>query len=194
MQSPPRPLNRPSRSDRLWLVGCIGALVGMVVGMCGFGLVALVAMWGQVSLQTIAPPDSTQPDITITVQEEFFTQMMAQSLPFGWGKDLKLDVQPGNRLVLSGRLKTTFLGQTLEADVSALITLNAQNGQLVVNVQEVNVSGFAVGGIGETFINDLSERISAIINEQVKAGLGQNAYIMSIATDDRQLVIRARWQ
>lgn len=192
MQSPPRPLNRPSPSNQLWLVGCIGALVGMVVGTCGFGLVALVAMWGQVSLQTIAPSDSTQPDITITVQEEFFTQMMAQSLPFGWGKDLKLDVQPGNRLVLTGRLKTTFLGQTLETDVSALITLNAQNGQLVVNVQEVNVSGFAVGGMGETF--DLSKRLSAIINEQVKAGLGPNAYIMSIVTDDRQLVIRARWQ
>lgn len=190
MQSPPRPLNRPSLSNQLWLVGCIGALVGLALGMCGFGLVALAAMWGGVSLQTIAPPDSTQPDITITVQEEFFAQMLTQSLPAGLGQDLKLDVQPDNRLVLSGRWKTTFFGQAPEGDVSVPITLTAAGGQLVVEIQYDNVSGFTLGGIGET----LSERISAIINEQVKAGLGQNAYIMSVVTDDKQLVIRARWQ
>jgi hypothetical protein len=175
-------------------MGCAGALLGVILGTCGLSIVGLITAFGSApSLQAVTP-DPSQPDITITVQEDYFTQMMKSSLPAGWGDNLKLDVQPGNRLALSGKMTATFFGQTLEGDVSATITLDAQDGRLIVQIKDVNVSGFAVSGIGEQFMNDLSNSISQMIDDQVKAGLGQNAYIMSVATDDKQLIIRARWQ
>ena len=175
------------------MIGCAGALVGLVLASCGLGLAVLLSAFGA-PLPAPAPPDPARPDITITVQETYFVQMLAQSLPAGWADDLEIDVQPGNRLALSGRLKVTAFGQTLEGDLSAIIILDAADGQLVVRIGEINVSGFALSGAGETFINQLSAQVSTAINEQVKAGLGENAYIMSVATDDQQLILRARWQ
>ncbi len=189
----PSSRGQPASPVQLGALGCAGALLGMLLATCGL---SMLIVWMAMGTSSLPPPtsDPSQPDIVITVQEAYFTQLLAQSMPAGWVEDLRFDMQPGNRLVLSGRIKTTFFGQTLEGDLSATVLLDARDGNLVIEIKDVNVSGFALSGIGATFIHDLSERISQIINEQIKAGLGPGAFIMSVVTDDQQLVIRARWQ
>ena len=37
-------------------------------------------------------------------------------------------------------------------------------------------------------------RLNQTINDQLRAGLGQDARFVGLTTDDRQLVLRGRWQ
>ncbi len=191
MRPPPKP--KPPSSNQLWLTGCVGAIVGTMLSACGLGLLGLFAAFGSAKPLSLPPPDPAQPEMIITVQEAFFGQMLAQALPFGQASKLSLDVQPGNRLVFAGRIKTVIFGQAIESDISAVITLNARDGKLVIEIQDVNVSGFGLGGIGDSLLQDVSSRISGMIDDQVKAGLGEGAYIMSVTTDDHQLILQARW-
>lgn len=192
MRPPPRVQAQPPPSQLLTL-GCAGAILGAILATCGLSLAGLLMAFATPAAPA-APPvaDPAQADITITIQEAYFTHMLTGALPADWANDLKFDVQPGNRLVLTGRLKADLFGQTLEGDVSAAIRLNATGGNLTIQIEDVNVSGLSLGA--EEFTNQLSDNINQIINDQVRAGLGPTAYILSVTTDDKQLVIRARWQ
>ncbi len=167
-------------------------MLGIMLAACGLGAVGLMTAF-TAPLAAPAPPDPLQADVTITIQEAYFAHMLAQSSSAPWGNAFTLDIQPGNRLALAGRVSATIVGQTLEGDVSAVITLSADDGQLRAVIEQVNVSGLAISGMAETFVNELSERISLMINDQIQLGLGQGATILSVATDEKQLVIRARW-
>lgn len=177
---------------QLVTLGCAGAIIGLIMALCGLSAVAVLGAFSG-SVPNL-PTDSSKADITITIQEAYLVKMMGQSLPAGWVNDPQIDVQPGNNLVFKGGVQASLAGQKLTGDISAIITLNASNGRLVMGIKDVKVMGFALSGIGEKYLNDLSTTISQVIDKQMKAGLGSNAYILSVATDDRQLVIQARWQ
>jgi hypothetical protein len=115
-------------------------------------------------------------------------------LPSGVATDVQLDLQPNNRLLFKSRLTSTLLGQNLGGDVSGTVILEAKDGQLVISFRDLNLLGFTLPAVGQTLVNEFAARLSQVINDQVRAGLGQNAYIMSLTTDDRQMVIRARWE
>jgi hypothetical protein len=131
------------------------------------------------------------------VQEAYLQQMAGQSLPAlpsGLATEVQLDLQPDNRLVFKSRLQSTLLGRNLGGDVSGTVILEAKDGQLAISFRDLSLFGFSLPAVGQTLVNEFAARLSQVINDQVRAGLGQNAYIMSLTTDDRQMVIRARWE
>jgi hypothetical protein len=186
---------QPVSSGDLLRAGCLGVILGLVVAA---GALVFAILWtGYVGPLSPAKTDAAAADITITVQETYLQQMAGQSLPklpSGVATDVQLDLQPNNRLLFKSRLTSTLLGQNLGGDVSGTVILEAKDGQLVISFRDLNLLGFTLPAVGQTLVNEFAARLSQVINDQVRAGLGQNAYIMSLTTDDRQMVIRARWE
>jgi hypothetical protein len=192
---PSRPSSTQAPTGRLWTAGCMGLLVGLVVALCGsVSLVALTASGG--SLLTL-PADAPAEDIVITVQEAYLTQVMAEALPAlpsGSAADVQLDLQPGNRLAFKGRLRSGLAGLALEGDVSGAVYLDVRDGRLVVSVGDLNVFGFSLPAIGATLANELLAGMNQTIDSQLGVGLGQNVRLIGLSTDDRQLILRGRWE
>jgi len=159
------------------------------------GLLALGVWTAFVGPLAPLEDDPGQADIAITIQEAFFAQQIAAALPTlpsGVASDISLDLQPGNRLLLRGRLASKLLGRTLAGDFSGAVVLQAENGGLAIRFEDLRVFGFTLSGIGETLLNEVAERAGGVIDDQIKAGLGQNSYILSLTTDEQRMVIRAR--
>ncbi len=182
-------------ASQLWRTGCLGAALGLAVAA---GLAVFIALW-TAYVGPLTPPvsDPSRADITITVQEAYLNQVLAQSLPplpSGLATDVRLDLQPGGRVAFTSRLQSTLLGQNFGGDTSGVVLLQVRDGQLAISFGEVTVLGFSLPAIGQTLANELAGRMNQVINDQIRSGLGQNAYLMSLTTDDRQMVIRARWR
>jgi hypothetical protein len=189
------PPTQPVSSGDLLRTGCLGILLGLVLAAAA--LVFAILWTGYVGPLSPAKADPTASDITITVQEAYLQQMAGQSLPAlpsGLATEVQLDLQPDNRLVFKSRLQSTLLGRNLGGDVSGTVILEAKDGQLAISFRDLSLFGFSLPAVGQTLVNEFAARLSQVINDQVRAGLGQNAYIMSLTTDDRQMVIRARWE
>jgi hypothetical protein len=182
-------------SGDLLRTGYLGVILGAAIALVGL---IFAGLWtAYVGPLSPAKTDPAKADITITVQEAYLRQVVAQSvpaLPSGLASETQLDLQPGNRLAFKSRLQTTLLTQNLGGDVSGVVILEARDGQLAMSFRDISIFGFSLPAVGQTLVNEFSARLSQAINDQVKTGLGQNAYIMSLTTDDRQMVIRARWQ
>jgi len=184
---------QPVSSGNLLRTGCLGLLLGIVVA--AGGLIFAILWTGYIG--SLPPPvvDPAKADITITVQEAYLNQVVAQSipaLPSGLATEIQLDLQPGNRLAFRGRLQSTLLGQNLGGDVSGTVLLEARDGQLAISFRDISLFGFSLPAVGQTLVSEFSARLSQIINDQVEAGMGQSTYIMSLDTNDQQMVIRAR--
>ncbi len=186
---------QPVSSGDLLRAGCLGVLLGLVLAVAA--LIFAILWTGYVGSLSPSKADTTAADITITVQEAYLQQMAGQSLPAlpsGLATEVQLDLQPGNRLIFKSRLNSTLLGQNLGGDVSGTVLLEARDGQLAISFRDLSLFGFSLPAVGQTLVNEFAARLSQVINDQVRAGLGQNAYIMSLTTDDRQMTIRARWE
>jgi len=180
-------------SDSLWKSGCLGAALGFVLTV--LGLLALGVWTAFVGPLTPLEDDPGQADIIITVQEAFFAQQIASALPrlpSGVASDIALDLKPDNRLLLQGRLAAKLLGQTLGGDFSVTVLLQVENGGLAIRFEDMRVFGFTLAGLGETLLNEVAERAGGVIDDQIKAGIGSDSYILSLTTDEQRMVIRAR--
>jgi len=190
---PARPARQPAPLGGLLTLGCLGIVLGLLLGACGFAAILTVGAGGT-ALPTPPEADTTRPDIAISIREQYFGDLLAQSLPEDWARELKIDVKPDNRIETRGRVSTSIFGQKVEGDMAATIVLQARDGKLQVEMEEIEVMGFSIGGIGEGFTKKLLGDINNLINDQVKAGLGEGAYIMKVTTDDRTLAIDVRFQ
>jgi len=142
----------------------------------------------------VVKPDPARPDIVITVQDAFIKQAVARSVPGDALKDVTVKLQAGGVIVIQGRVETTLLGQTLSAPFSLAMRLAAQNGRLRVGVSKVEVAGNqAVSAALQGTLEGLGDQASQMINKELIAGLGGDAYIMDVTTDDRRMIVRARW-
>jgi hypothetical protein len=142
----------------------------------------------------VVKPDPSRPDIIITVQDTFIQQAIVRSVPGNALKDVTVNLQAGGVIAIQGRVETTLLGQTLSAPFSLAMQLAAQNGRLRVDVSQVEVAGNqAVSAALQGTLGGLGDQASQMINQELVTGLGSDAYIMDVTTDDRQMIVRARW-
>ena len=188
---PRRPAKQPASVASLLSLGCLSAILAILLGTCGAAFLILNSAMGE-AMPAAPIPDPGQPDITISIQERFFAELMAASLPEEWASQVQIDMKPDNRVEMKGRVQSSFLGQKLEGDVAATVILVARDGELHVALDKVEVLGFALSGIGQSFTDKLLADIDQFIAKQVKDGLGQNAYIMSVASDEEHLIIQTR--
>lgn len=172
-------------------MGCLGAILGLLLGVCALGGIALYSVKATPD-NAIAQAAASDSDMTITVQEAYFNDLVTQSMPEGWSGDLQMDVQPGNKVAIGGKVKMTLFGQDVEGEVSGTVGINAQDGLIVLSLEDVQAFGFSLGNLGEAFTDTLWQDVSTLINQQVKDGLGENAQIVSITTSDTALTVQAR--
>jgi hypothetical protein len=169
-------------------LGCIGAVVMSLVSSC---LLALVAV-GPALGGTVPPPpaaDATRPDITMMMREQFMNRALIEALPENLPVKGEMDVQPGNRLVFEGEITI------LVAKVPVVMTLglDVESGQLRVTLESMEAAGYDIMELTGMDASALTERISGPLQEQIEAGLGPGSQIMSISTDEEQLIITGRW-
>jgi len=162
-------------------------MLGIGVSVCGLAaLIALAATGGSLPAE----------DLSITIQEAYLQQALAQNLPAlpsGLASDITLDLQPGNVLLFSGKLGSTLPGISLKGDVSGVVRLDVRDGKLVVSFSDLKVLGFTLPAIGNTLANELTAGLNQQIDEQLAAGLGPDASVVGLSTDDRQMLLRVRW-
>ena len=191
---PSRPAAGRAARERLWPAGCLGAAIGVCVSLCG--LLALLALLTGGKLPAASEPRAPE-DIIITVQEAYLAQAVAQNmpaLPSALTSAVELDLQPGNIIVFAGRLRSTLPGLALEGKVSGVIHLETRDGDLTIRFSDMKMLGFSLPAVGTNLANELMAGLNQTINQQIRDGLGQDARLISLTTDDRQLVLRGRWQ
>ena len=173
--------------------GCAGCGCGMLLAALALAVLVMVTASTGGALPVVKP-DPARPDIVITVQDAFIQQAIMRSVPAGALKDVTVEFRTGGVIAIQGRVETTLLGQTLSAPLSLTMRLAAQNGRLRVDVGKVEVAGNeAVSAALQGTLEGLGDQASQMINQQLVAGLGSNAYIMDVTTNDRQMIVRARW-
>jgi hypothetical protein len=189
----PRLSNAPRSADRAPIaLGGVGCGCGMLLALIALlTLAMLTAVSDEVYL---VKPDLSRPDITIAVQEAFFQQVMARLVPGDAARDVTVKTQAGGVVVAQGQVRLGLFGQQASMPFSLAIRLSAQNGRIKVEVTDIKVGDNpAISAAAQAVLGGLGDQISQVINDQVMAGLGRDAYIMDVTTDGPRLVIRARW-
>jgi hypothetical protein len=173
--------------------GCGGCGCGILLAALALAVLVIATASTSVALPAVKP-DPARPDIVITVQDAFIKQTMVRSVPGTALKDVTVKLQAGGVIAIQGRVEETLLGQTLSAPFSLAVRLAAQNGRLRVDVSEVQVAGNqAVSAALQGVFDGLGDQASQMINKELAAGLGSDAYIMDVTTDDRRMIVHARW-
>jgi len=171
-------------------LGCLGAVVGSLLGVVLLAVGAVLAM-GSAPGEPFAQPATANADIRVIVQESYFNAMVAKAVPQSWQGNLEMDLQPGNRIAIGGRVTASIFGQDIEGDVSGTVGIAAQDGLIVLTLEDVEAFGFSLASLGQTFTADLWQDVSEIVNQQVRNGLGEGAQVLAVTTDDTTLTLEA---
>jgi hypothetical protein len=173
------------------LLGCLGAVL-----MSALSCLALAALAVAPALTDVVPPppapDPARPDITVVVAESYLNRAATDALPTTVPGEAALDVQPGNRLVVTA----AFDLELVELQVVIALRLAVEAGMLQVTVESIETAGYDIIDLVDLIGADssaLSAKLSAAIQEQIEAGLGAGAQLLGITTDDEHISITARW-
>jgi len=173
--------------------GCGGCGCGVLLAALALAVLVMATASMSVALPAVKP-DPARPDIVITVQDAFIKQTIVRSVPGDALKDVTVKLQAGGVIAIQGRVEGALFGQTLSAPFSLAMRLAAQNGRLRVDVSNVQVAGNqAVSAALQGAFEGVGDQASQMINKELAAGLGSDAYIMDVTTDDRRMIVRARW-
>lgn len=183
------PTGEPASRRSLLAFGCLGLVLGLLLTGCGLG--ALLAATATADPPPAAVADPETPDIVIAVHEAYFAEVMSQALPERWAGNVTMDVSPGNRVSVSGRVRSSLFGQTIEGDVTAVVVLTAQDGRLALAVEDLQAFGFSLAGIGQALGEQMMGEIGDLVDAKIKEGLGQGARLLDITTTDRHLILSA---
>jgi len=171
----------------VWM-GCLGAAIVSIVASCGvLGLMLAPALGGP--LPAPPEPDPTRPDITIYVQESYLDRMLTSALPASMRDSAELDVQSDNRLVLTANVNLLLA----ELDVTIVLTMAAENGELQVGIESIEAAGGDLMELLDINEESLSDMMGATIQDQVEAGLGEGARILGVQMDEERIIITAWW-
>jgi hypothetical protein len=170
------------------IYGVLAAVIMAAVSCCLLGALATLP-----ALTTEVPPppapEPGEPDLTVIVLESFMNRMLVQTLPDTLSEVAELDIQPGNRLVVTTKL------DLLLADVDIIITLvfDVEGGQARFALESLEAGGRDFTELFDINIDTLTEQMSRALERQIVAGLGANAELLSIVTTEDELIIEARW-
>ncbi len=194
---------RPGRGRRqasalivIWLLGLLGGALGLF-------LLLLIAPHH--SLLSQVPPFSN-PDITISISENYLNTQAAQALktthpivlPYVTVTGVEIDLQPGNKM----RLQPTFHAAIFDVAATVENNVRLDNGQLALQMngdpklQDIPIPldllpfnlPQQVRQAVDQINNDL---LSSEMNRQISAGFGSTEFrITSITTDDTTITFK----
>ncbi|MGC9467548.1 MAG: zinc-ribbon domain-containing protein [Anaerolineae bacterium] len=183
-QSRARVRRRPA-----WLVGVVMALLSGAVFFCLVMGLALLPAFGR-SVPPSPEVDPSQADLTILVREAYISDMLAQALPEGVQGDAVVDVQPGNKLVTTIGFDLLFID--LEVIVHAGI--GVEGGEIQVWVDRVETGGHDILELLNVNQVDLGQNITGAIQQGLEDELGPGSRLLTIVTDDTNVILTARWE
>ena len=173
---------------RAIVLGCVAAFLASVVSCLVVGLLATGPAF-RAAVPAAPTDDPTKPDITMLMREEFMNKALLAALPASVPVEGVLDVQPGNRLVFDGQFSMLF------AKVPVVMTLGiTHDGERIrISLDSLEAAGYEILELTGLDARGLTDTIGEQMEQQILAGLGPGAEIMSIATDDEHLIIATRF-
>jgi hypothetical protein len=173
----------------LILTGCLVALVACLLSSCALVAIAFApAFSGTVPSSTGSDPG--QHDLTVIVREAYLNHEVTNSLPTSVPGTVTLDVQPGNRLVATA----VFDLALTKLRVVTVLRISATAGRMQVTVLSVDVAGHELMSLANLIGlsgSKLGESMGGTIQDRIEEGLGQEAQILEVSTDETQLTIKA---
>ena len=150
----------------------IFAFIGIVA--CALGANAVVAPTAtpQINVQGAplqpAPAQATDnADMTVTLSERYMNNNIARGLAQGGSvESAQLDIQSNAVVVIDAVMQ---VNSQLRLSPRVTTQLTAENGRIVVNVQNVNVGGFGVpSSLIEPQINQMKQNAETNLNTQLE--------------------------
>ena len=170
------------------IYGLLAAVIMAAVSCCLLGALAALP-----ALTTEVPPppapEPGKPDLTVIVLESFMNRMLTQALPDTLSGVAELDVQPGNRLVVTTKVDLLLA----KLDIVITLAFGVEGGQARFTLESLEAGGQDFTELFDINIDALTDQISEALQQQIVAGLGADAELLSIVTTEDQLIIEARW-
>lgn len=153
------------------LVGIL-ALVGLGAGAVAMGLVNVpffptaTGVQGSPALQPLNAQTANNADMIVTLSERYLNRQLAAGLPSGGQiSNVQLDVHENNRADINATAQVNNFF-TVRPKVSML--LRVQNGQIVIDIQSVDVGGFGIpSSLIEPQIAQLKQQAESQLNAQL---------------------------
>jgi hypothetical protein len=167
------------------LVALIGLIVGMLVCCCSGGVFMAA---GSSSPAVDVTPFTGSATIEADVTEQYLNRTFMQNaagfsspMPLQSGQ---LDITPGNRMRFVVQVQSP-LG---EMTINGLVTLAAQDGQLVIHIADVRLGQLPVTALMQLFAPDMEAQINEQANKQLQDRTAlANVTLVGVSTDDTQL-------
>lgn len=184
--------NQAPLPRRLAGFGAIGCAAGLVVGMFGCGLLlillAFISASGPVSVE---PAQTTDPDLRLTMQEEFFNRFVQSST----AETIQVDVMPGNRVSVAMDTTISAFGQNLSIEVVPVFGLQAAGHALEVRLIDLQANGVAMTPELEATVTqnlpDINQRANQML-QNLSSALGMPIVITGLGTGEREFWLEAR--
>ena len=146
-------------------IGCLGALLGLILGVILTIAAGLFFGTGVASNPVVPPAPSGQPDVTVVTSAAFLNTQFQTAL-----KQSKLANQgmiafaSPNSARIAMPIDVTVLGQALSANTTVSLHVIVQNGRIVVVVDSVDVAG--MNGAG-ALVKQPVEKARALLEDQI---------------------------
>lgn len=143
-------------------VGCIGAVLGLFVGLLiAFGLFQL--QQNDPTLEVI--PQTTSADVTVTVSGAYINSQIQQvARANGMSKETTVSLSSPNLVQVATTFDATVLGFPVQVSLKVPMRIAVQGGRLVLTVVRVDAGGVAVP---RTILGTAVERIRAATEDAI---------------------------
>lgn len=165
------------------LAGCLG---GLLLGFFGSALILIVLAFFSALDTPIAPPLSTNPDLDITLTEEFLNRFAQQSA----ADNISIDVLPGNRVQVLANTVVQVFGMQVPVQITGLFEIQLIGQSLQVVLLETQVAGIDLD-LSDFFKGDIAivnQDIQTILDE-VSTNVGTPVTATGLSTTETQIHI-----
>ncbi len=178
-------------TDRL--LGCLlGLCLGLLLICCPGGLWLALSGGGQVSGDFAPPP--TEVSVEATITEDYLNRTLMEQMagyPSPWPVVAgKVDVLPGNRLAFAVQ---TQVNEGLRLTFEGIITLAAQDGQLVIRIRQVRCGLLDLTSLMKQVRPEVEAQVNERANQQLRERAGRAGLtLVGVSTDDQQATFYLR--
>jgi hypothetical protein len=169
-------------------LGCVSALAASLVASCALvGLAAAPVLGGTVNPTPDSDPN--RPDITVIVAESYLNEVVGQAMPTAVPGEVTVDIRADSLLVATASFDLLLT----KLEVITTTRLSVSDGQLQISIESVETGGKDILDLIGLDSSAFDRAISKSISDQVEAGLGDDAEILEVSSDENSLVLKARW-
>ncbi len=183
-----------SRSRRpAWVLMVVVALASGAFFACLVVGLAVAPAFGR-TVSSLPPRSPDRPDITISVEEAYLSDMVGQAMPDIIDGEAVLDVRPGNLVVVT----VDFQLLIVRLQVVVYSSVSVEQGRIRVAVESIETGDSSDGhdlldllGKDELVLGD---DITQLIQGTLEEELGEGAQLLTIGTDETRVILTARWE